>query len=87
MEGVTCVLADRLGPRQAPAEQLGTASGLLRTFGYVGSIAASAITGVVFHTHVTDHGVPVIALIMIGVSIALVALTLADRSLGDRPQH
>ena len=35
---------------QAPPEQLGVASGLFRTFGYVGSIAASAITGIVFHT-------------------------------------
>ncbi len=70
---------------QAPAEQLGTASGLLRTFGYVGSIASSAITGIVFHTQVTDHGVHLIAWIMIGVSLALVAITLADRSLRTRP--
>jgi cyanate permease len=42
---------------QAAAEQLGTASGLLRTFGYVGSIAASAITGIVFHASVSDSGV------------------------------
>jgi MFS family permease len=69
---------------QAPAEQLGTASGLLRTFGYVGSIAASAITGIVFHTHVTDHGVHLIAWIMIGVSAALVGLTLTDRTLRTR---
>lgn len=65
---------------QAAADQLGTASGLLRTFGYVGSIAASAVTGIVFHTHVTDHGVHVIAEIMIGVSILLVLLTLTDRT-------
>jgi len=73
---------------QAPADQLGTASGLLRTFGYVGSIASSAITGIVFHTRVTDHGVHLIAWIMIGVSVALVALTVSDRTLsavGDRP--
>jgi predicted MFS family arabinose efflux permease len=69
---------------QAPAEQLGTASGLLRTFGYVGSIASSAITGIVFHTHVTDHGVHLIAWIMIGVSVVLVGLTLADRTLPTR---
>jgi len=59
----------------APAEQLGTASGLLRTFGYVGSIAASAVTGVVFHHHVSDHGVHLIAWIMTAVSLALAALT------------
>jgi MFS family permease len=69
---------------QAPADQLGTASGLLRTFGYVGSIAASAITGIVFHTRVTDHGVHLIAWIMIGVSVVLVAMTLSDRTLPTR---
>jgi MFS family permease len=69
----------------APAEQLGTASGLLRTFGYVGSIASSAITGIAFHQHVSDHGVHLIAWIMISVSLVLTALTLADRSLRTRP--
>jgi MFS family permease len=66
---------------QAPPEQLGVASGLFRTFGYIGSIASSAITGIVFHTSVTDSGVHHIALIMIGVSIAAVALTVLDRTL------
>lgn len=70
---------------QAPAEQLGTASGLLRTFGYVGSIASSAITGVVFHTSVTDHGVHVIAWIMIGISAVLVLISLNDRTLRAKP--
>ena len=66
---------------QAPAEQLGTAAGLSRTFGYVGSIAASAITGLVFHTSVTDNGVHLIAWIMIGVSLALVLISVFDRAL------
>jgi MFS family permease len=69
---------------QAPPEQLGTASGLSRTFGYVGSIAASAITGIVFHTSVTDNGVHLIAWIMIGVSVVLVALSVADRTLRSK---
>ena len=66
---------------QAPPEQLGVASGLFRTFGYLGSIAASAITGIVFHTSVSDSGVHLIALIMIGVSIVAVALSVLDRKL------
>jgi MFS family permease len=66
---------------QAPAEQLGTASGLLRTFGYVGSIASSAITGIVFHASVSDSGVHLIAWIMIGVSLALVLISVLDRTL------
>jgi predicted MFS family arabinose efflux permease len=69
---------------QAPAEQLGTASGLLRTFGYVGSIASSAITGIVFHTRVSDGGVHVIGWIMIGVSLVLVLISVADRALPAR---
>jgi MFS family permease len=66
---------------QAPADELGTASGLLRTFGYVGSIAASAITGIVFHGGVSDHGLHIIGWIMVGVSVVLVLVTLADRTL------
>jgi MFS family permease len=66
---------------QAPPEQLGVASGLFRTFTYVGSIASSAIIGVVFHTSVSDGGVHLIAVIMIGVSIAAVALSVFDRTL------
>jgi MFS family permease len=70
---------------QAPAEELGTASGLLRTFGYIGSIAASAITGIVFHTSVSDHGVHLIAWVMVGVSVALALMTVTDRTLRTRP--
>ena len=65
----------------APADQLGTASGLLRTFGYIGSIASSAITGVVFHSAVSDHGLHVIGWIMVGLSLVLVFMTVADRTL------
>jgi MFS family permease len=66
---------------QAPDGQLGTASGLLRTFGYVGSIASSAITGIVFRTSVSDSGVHLIAWIMIGVSLVLVLISVLDRTL------
>jgi sugar phosphate permease len=72
---------------QAPAEQLGTASGLLRTSGYLGSIAASAITGIVFHTNVSDHGVHLIAWIMVGISVVLVLMTVTDRTLRPRPSR
>jgi sugar phosphate permease len=65
---------------QAPSEQLGTASGLLRTFGYVGSIASSAITGIVFHTKVSDSGVHLIAWIMLAVSVVLVLISVLDRT-------
>lgn len=70
---------------QAPPEQLGTASGLLRTFGYFGSIASSAIIGLVFHTSVSDSGIHVIAWIMIGVSLVLLLVSVLDRTIPRRP--
>lgn len=54
---------------------LGVASGLFRTFGYIGSVASAAMIGIVFHSSVTDGGVHVIAVIVIGVSLAAVALS------------
>jgi len=69
---------------QAAAGQLGTAAGLFRTFGYVGSIASSAIISIVFHQRVSDHGLHVIAVIMIAASAVTLLVTLADRRLRTR---
>lgn len=66
---------------QVTAGQIGTASGLFRTFGYLGSIASSAIISIVFHTSVTDHGLHVIALIMVVVSALGLVIVVADRKL------
>jgi len=66
---------------QSPPESLGTASGLLRTFGYIGSIASATITSVVFHTRVSDAGLHDMALILVGVAAAVLLMTLLDRHL------
>ncbi|QUD83997.1 MFS transporter [Gordonia polyisoprenivorans] len=66
---------------QVTAEQLGTASGLMRSFGYLGSIASSAITGIVYRTNVTDTGVTTIAWIMVGASVVLLCISIFDRTL------
>jgi nicotinamidase-related amidase/predicted MFS family arabinose efflux permease len=68
--------------KQAPAERVGTASGLLRTFGYVGSIAAATITGVAFRTRVDDAGLHDVSLILIGIGIVVLVMTVLDRQLG-----
>jgi len=67
------------------AAQLGTASGLFRTFGYFGSIASSAMIGIVFHSSVTDGGLHLIGAVMSAVSLAALAITLGDRSLHRTP--
>lgn len=66
---------------QVPADQIGTASGLFRTWGYIGSIASSAIIAITFRTSVSDHGLHVIAVIMIAVSALAMLVTVADRHL------
>lgn len=67
---------------QADPEALGTAAGLMRSFGYLGSIASSAVIGIVFRQRVTDTGIVVIAVIMIVASIALLLVTALDRTIG-----
>ena len=69
---------------QVASAQIGTASGLFRTFGYVGSIGSSAIIAIVFRTGVSDHGLHVIAVIMVAVSAVALLITLADRHLMAR---
>ena len=66
---------------QSPPEVVGTASGLLRTFGYIGSIASATITGIVFRTRVTDAGLHDIAWILVGLGAVVLVMTLADRRL------
>jgi MFS family permease len=72
---------------QAPAEKLGTASGLLRTFGYVGSIAAATITGVAFHAGVGDSGLHTVAVILIGIGLVVLLMTILDRQLAANPSR
>jgi MFS family permease len=73
--------------KEAPASKIGTAAGLLRTFGYGGSIAAASITGVVFRTRISDTGLHVIAVILIVIGAVVLVMTLCDRQLAraDRP--
>jgi MFS family permease len=66
---------------QVPSDLIGTASGLFRTFGYIGSIASSAVISLVFRTSVSDHGLHSIAWIMVAVSAAGLLLVLADRTI------
>lgn len=66
---------------QVDAAQIGTAAGLFRTFGYIGSIASSAIISIVFHAGVSDHGLHVIAVVMTVVSVVALVLTVADSRL------
>jgi hypothetical protein len=63
---------------QASSTEVGTASGLLRTFSYVGSVASSAIIAIAFRTEVSDRGLHNLAAVMIIASVVGVVLVIAD---------
>jgi len=74
--------------QEAPAAALGTASGLLRTFGYLGSIASAALTGTAFHSGVDDGGLHLIAWVLVVISALVLIVTVLDRQLaGADRQH
>jgi MFS family permease len=71
--------------RAAPPQTVGTASGLLRTFGYIGSIASATITALAFRSHVDDSGLHTISLILVGVGVVVLLMTVLDRGLAGQP--
>jgi predicted MFS family arabinose efflux permease len=76
--------------RAAPPQAVGTASGLLRTFGYVGSIASATITGIIFRGGVDDAGLRHISLILTGIGAVVLLMTVLDRHLASadkEPDH
>ncbi|MFJ1588294.1 MFS transporter [Streptomyces sp. NPDC088197] len=67
--------------RESPPESVGTASGLLRTFGYIGSIASAAITGIAFHSRVDDTGLHRISWSLVAIGAVVLLMTVFDRHL------
>ncbi|KOV63978.1 MFS transporter [Streptomyces sp. MMG1121] len=68
--------------RQAAPERTASAAGLLRTFGYLGALAASAATAAFYPQRADTAGLHSLALFMLAGSALLLATTLPDRSLG-----
>ncbi|MFI0961877.1 MFS transporter [Streptomyces sp. NPDC021080] len=69
--------------RQADPARIGSAAGLLRTFMYLGAMAASAADAA-FFTHGADTGgLHHLALFMLAGAVLLLAVTLIDRSLRE----
>ncbi|QFZ73058.1 MFS transporter [Streptomyces fagopyri] len=65
----------------APPEQIGTASGLFRTFGYLGTITSAVIGGIVFRDGASDHGLHSLGLVLVAAGLAVLLLTVLDRRL------
>jgi sugar phosphate permease len=66
---------------QAEPERIGSSAGLLRTFGYLGAIAASAANGA-FLSHGADTaGLRQLTWFMLGAAALFLVVTMADRTL------
>lgn len=61
---------------------MGSSAGLLRTFTYLGAMVAAAATGAFFPLRADTGGLHGLAVFMATVSVLVVAVILADRSLG-----
>lgn len=76
---------------QADGARIGSSAGLLRTFGYLGAIVASAANGVFFGRRADTGGLHHLAAFLLVVSALFLAVTVADRSLRrvglSRPNH
>ncbi|QWF79280.1 MFS transporter [Amycolatopsis sp. CA-230715] len=68
--------------RQSDPERIASSSGLLRTFGYLGAIIASAAQGAFFSHRADTGGMHNLTWFMLVLGVLLFALTAADRSLG-----
>jgi MFS family permease len=66
---------------QADPERLGSSSGLLRTFTYLGAIVASALGGVFFGATADTAGLHELAIVLVAASALLLVLVAADRTL------
>ena len=72
---------------QAPADSIGTAAGMLRTFMYLGAIASASLISLSFGHAATDAGLHRLAVILTIAAAALLAATLADRKLATARPH
>jgi predicted MFS family arabinose efflux permease len=79
--GVNVVANQAAMYAQAPAGATGAAAGLLRTFMYLGAIASASLIGLCYGRQATDSGLHRLAMILLIAAAALLAVTLADRSL------
>src|SRR5262249_2866708 len=66
---------------QADPERIGASAGLLRTFLYLGAIAASTAAGGFFGRTADTSGLHRLALFMVAASVAGLVITVLDRSL------
>ncbi len=72
---------------QTPAEHIGSVSGLSRTCQFLGALTSAGLIALFFGTHPTDAGLHDLAIVMFGCAIALIVITVVDRSIWGRAKR
>jgi predicted MFS family arabinose efflux permease len=80
-QGLTSVVNQTTLYREAPAEQMGTASGLFRTAQYLGAIVASTLIALCYGSHADSAGLHRLAIALVVISVVLLGVTVFDRGL------
>ncbi|NBH03275.1 MFS transporter [Amycolatopsis sp. SID8362] len=80
-QGLTSVANQTTLYGEAPAEQMGTASGLFRTAQYLGAIVASTLIALCYGPHADSAGLHRLAVALVVISALLLVVTVADRGL------
>ncbi|WP_326943357.1 MFS transporter [Amycolatopsis sp. NBC_01307] len=80
-QGLTSVANQTTLYQEAPAEQMGTASGLFRTAQYLGAIVASTLIALCYGPHADSAGLHRLAIALLVISAALLIVTVVDRGL------
>jgi MFS family permease len=65
----------------APASEIAVASGLYRTFSYIGAIFSSSLIGITFGNAAADAGLHTLAWVLVGIGAVVVLLVVFDRTL------
>jgi len=70
---------------QAPADQIGVAAGLLRTFMYLGAVLSASLISITYQQRATDPALHTLAIVLTAASLCLLLATLASRGLRSHP--
>lgn len=81
-QGLTSLALQNSVYFQADPERIASSAGLLRTFAYVGSMAASSTAAASFGQRADTCGMHHLAWIMLGAGVLCLLLTVFDRTLG-----
>jgi MFS family permease len=64
---------------QTPAAEIAVASGLYRTFSYVGAIFSASLIGITFGRSATDAGLHTLGWVLAGIAVVIVLMVVLDR--------